>query len=70
MPPAETPIASAAALLGRRGGHARAATLTPEKLSSIGRKAGIASGKARKHAKRKSKQELAHALPHPADSGQ
>jgi general stress protein YciG len=36
----------------RLGGLARAAKLTKEKLSDIGRKAGKASGKARKNGKR------------------
>jgi len=39
---------AAAVMLGRRGGKKRKENLTPERLSEIARKAGIASGKARR----------------------
>jgi len=38
---------AAAVELGRRGGNKRKENLTPEQLSEIGRKAGLASGRAR-----------------------
>ena len=40
-----------AAALGRRGGKARLKTMTAQQRREIARKAGIASGRARKRAK-------------------
>jgi general stress protein YciG len=41
-------LSEAAAAMGRKGGKARNKHLTKERITEIARKAGIASGKARK----------------------
>lgn len=41
-------LSEAAAAMGRKGGKARAKNLTKEEIREISRKAGLASGQARK----------------------